>query len=169
MLSLTRKADYAIVALAELAANSATRTSAREIADRTHVPLPVLTNILHQLLHHGLVVSTMGVRGGYSIARAAEQITLAEVIDAIEGPFRLTLCCSEDHTEAARSCDLESNCRVKGPVRFVHRSLRQFLRQITLADLAFGRMPVTLTLHGESPAPVDGGDASKEVIVANGT
>jgi DNA-binding IscR family transcriptional regulator len=91
------------------------------------------------------------------------------VVDAIEGPFRLTLCCSEEHTEASRSCDLESNCRVKGPVRFVHHSLRQFLHQITLADLAFGHRPVTLTLHGESPAPNDGCDASKEVMVAKGS
>jgi Rrf2 family protein len=160
VLSLTRKADYAVVALAELAASRPGKLSARELSDRTHVPLPVLTNILHQLLHHHLVTSTMGVKGGYCVARSPEQITLAEVIDAIEGGFRLALCCTEQPSSADPSCDLEHNCRVREPVRRVHSSLRQFLSRITLAQLVVGQTPVSLGVE-----PVERYESSAATLV----
>ena len=152
MLSLTRKADYAVVALASLARRGAARTSARELADSTHVPLPVLTNVLHQLLRHGLVTSALGSKGGYRLARPPAEISLAELIDAIEGPFKLTLCCSAaegepcatDAPEAA-TCDLEDSCQVKEPLQRVHSSLRQFLNQVSLAHIAFDEVPIGLT------------------------
>ena len=78
MLSLTRKADYAIVALSDLARQSASRSSARAIAERTKVPLPVLTNILHQLHNRGLVTSALGVKGGYALSRPPDAISLAD-------------------------------------------------------------------------------------------
>ena len=144
MLSLTRKTDYAIVALSDIARHGATKSSARAIADRTHVPLPVLTNILHQLLHHGLVTSAMGAKGGYALARPPDRISLAEMIDAIEGSFKLTLCCSDESDSEAEPCDLEMNCQIKESVRRVHRSLRHFLNQVTLAQIAFNEVPITI-------------------------
>lgn len=144
MLSLTRKADYAIVALSDLARRSATKSSARAIAERTQVPLPVLTNILHQLLHHGLVTSAMGAKGGYALARPADRINLAEMIDAIEGSFKLTICCSGEDDLEAEPCDLQMNCQIKEPVRRVHASLRHFLNQVTLAQIAFNDVPITI-------------------------
>ena len=146
MLSLTRKTDYAIVAMAELARRGASRTSAREVAESTKVPLPVLTNVLHQLLHHGLVTSTMGAKGGYCIARPPDQISLAEMIDAIEGSFKLTVCCNSELAQTGDPCDLEENCRIKAPVQRVHSSLQHFLRQITLAQIAFDSVQIGMAL-----------------------
>lgn len=146
VLSLTRKADYAVVALADLARRGTVRASARDIAASTSVPLPVLTNILHQLLHHGLVSSAMGSKGGYRIAKPASEISLAEMIDAIEGPFKLAVCCGPSAECEDDSCDLEDNCQIKEPVRRVHVSLRQFLSQVTLAQIAFGSVPIALTV-----------------------
>lgn len=136
MLSLTRKADYAVVALADLAHRGDSIASARELAQSTQVPLPVLTNILHQLLHCGLVVSVMGSKGGYSLARRADEISLAEIIDAIEGPFKLTACCGEAGDGEDGVCELVDDCRIKEPVRRVHERLRDFLGAVTLAYVA---------------------------------
>lgn len=147
MLSLTRKADYAIVALSDLARGSAARSSARAIAERTKVPLPVLTNVLHQLLRHGLVTSAMGAKGGYALARPAEQINLAEMIDAIEGTFKLTICCQESE-QTTEACELGMECQIKEPVRRVHDSLRWFLSHVTLEQIAFNNVPVGLTVRG---------------------
>ena len=151
MLTLTRKADYALVAMADLAHRAPGRVSAREMARSIRVPLPVLTNILHQLLHKGLVTSTMGSKGGYSLARRPEQISLAEMIDAIEGPFRLTVCCSTECDSERERCELERECSIKEPVRRVHTSLRQFLSGVTLAQIAFHDVSglVTLAVAGE--------------------
>ncbi len=136
MLSLTRKADYAVVALADLARRGDSIASARELAQSTLVPLPVLTNVLHQLLHCGLVASVMGSKGGYSLARPADQISLAEIIDAIEGPFKLTACCGEPDPGDDGNCEMEDDCRIKEPVRRVHERLHSFLGEVTLAYVA---------------------------------
>lgn len=146
MLALTRKADYALVAMAELARRSPSSVSAREVAHRARVPLPMLTNILHQLLRHGLVRSTMGSKGGYQLAKEPSEISLAEMIEATEGGFKLTPCCPGDLGLNDQTCELEETCPVKDPVRYVHQSLRWFLDQVTLAQIAFHTVPIVLGL-----------------------
>lgn len=145
MLTLTRKADYALVAMAELARRFPGHASAREVAHRSHVPLPMLHNILKQLLHEGLVTSAMGPTGGYSLSRAPEQISLAEMVDAMEGRFKLALCCATDF-EADAGCELEPDCQIKGPVRKVHAGMRHFMSGFSLAQIAFDDVPVPLGL-----------------------
>jgi Rrf2 family protein len=146
VLSLTRKADYAVMAMAELARRQPDRASARDLSETLSLPLPILTAVLHQLRQAGLIDSTLGGKGGYSLARVPQLISLAEIIEAIEGPIRLALCCADEHDEDAEGhkCDLESNCRIKEPVRRVHGSLRRFLEQIRLSQLAFGSVPVAV-------------------------
>lgn len=160
MLSLTRKADYALVALAELARRGPGRVSARKIAQGVRVPLPVLTNILHQLLHQGLVTSSRGAQGGYCLSRKADEINLAEVIDAIGGPVRLTMCCSTAGPVEDDVCDLSNTCRIKGPVQRVHQGLRRFLEQVTLAHIAFDSVPINVGL------PVDASCGNRETASA---
>jgi len=144
VLTLTRKADYALLAMAELAHRGTGRASAREIAESINVPVPMLTNLLHQLLRHGLVSSTMGSKGGYQLARRPDEISVAELIQAIEGPFRLTVCCSDEDQGEEQNCNLATNCRIKGSVWKVHESLRHFLGRVTLAQIAFDTVPVQL-------------------------
>lgn len=145
MLSLTRKADYAIVALSDLARESASRSSARVIAERTKVPLPVLTNILHRLLHRGLVTSALGVKGGYALSRSPEAISLMDMIDAIEGTFKLTVCCGESDNES-ETCELQEGCKVVEPLRRVHARLKEFLGEISLSEIAFYGTPIMLNV-----------------------
>ena len=161
MFGLTKKTEYALIALTHLAreremrgngvaegdANSGRcRASAREIADQYGVPLPLLMNILKTLTQHGLVQSTRGARGGYCLAQPAEQISLQNVIQAIEGAVSLTQCTAEDGGETKGLCELTPNCPVRGPVRLINQRFRDFLSQVSIAEIAepeSGADPVT--------------------------
>lgn len=150
MLSISRKTDYALVALAGLVSDGRAGMSAHGLAQRLRLPFPALRNILKALTHHGLLISAKGSRGGYRLARSPEEITLAEVIRAVEGPPRLTLCCSigpdgqEDH-----QCYLEDSCRIKRSVRTVHHNLLEFLARVTLAQIASDHVAETKTFGSE--------------------
>ena len=136
MLLLTRKTDYALLALASLARQTPAGTSARSLAERLNLPLPVLRNILKQLANRGVLKSTRGTRGGYRLARSPHQITLAQLLEAIEGPMRLARCCSVPEGEEEAECRLEESCLIRGNMRRVHASLMQFLDEVTLEQLA---------------------------------
>ncbi|MHC4083508.1 MAG: RrF2 family transcriptional regulator [Planctomycetota bacterium] len=131
----TRKTDYALVALAGLARRNHGSSSARDLADELKLPLPVLRNILKLLASHGLLVSSRGPSGGSQLARPAGDITLAQVIEVIEGPIHLVRCCSTTGDEEPQ-CQLVDSCLIKGNVRRVHESLMDFLNRVTLAELA---------------------------------
>ena len=92
MLTLTRKTDYALISLTHLAQNPGVCTSAREIAELYHMPLPLLMNVLKLLTGRGFVKSVRGPRGGYTLAQSAESISLSDTIRAVEGPIKLVRC-----------------------------------------------------------------------------
>jgi len=151
VLSLTRKTDYALVALTHMATSGAGRMSARKLSFHLDLPLPVLMNILNQLGHAGLVRSVRGANGGFGLARPPAEISLTDVIEAVEGPVRLTLCCPDLQDGSAvndelRRCELEPNCAIKAPIRRVHRLLRSFLSQVTLDQIVAHDIPVKLEL-----------------------
>lgn len=160
MLSLTRKTDYALVALAELAWLDSGRASARQISDRTGVPLPVLTNILHQLVGSGVVRSRQGVKGGYELSKSPAETTITEIIEAIEGPFLLTICGGEEGSvPVGHACDMEPSCRIKEPIRRLQKGLREYLCKVTLESMVDGigpncAGPITV---GVERSPRDGG------------
>ena len=131
---LTRKTDYALVALAALSRAGVSRASARDLARALNLPLPLLRNILKVLASHGLLVSTRGPNGGYQLARAPRGITLAEVLEAVEGPMQLVPCCHLPEEEV--QCRLEDSCHIKGNIRTVHEQLIRFLDDVTLDQIA---------------------------------
>ncbi len=133
---LTRKTDYALVALAGLAHLDRPSASARDLAAELHLPLPVLRNILKILAAHGLLVSARGPAGGYRLARPADEITLRQVVEVIEGPVQLARCCPTAGGEADGHCQIEDSCLIKGKVRLIHESLLEFLSGFTLAEIA---------------------------------
>lgn len=132
---LTRKTDYALVALAGLTRNEDVGTSARDLAEQLHLPLPVLRNILKELASHGMLHSTRGPNGGYRLARRPREITLAQVVEVIEGPVQLARCCPQVPGEEPQ-CQLEDSCMIKSNVRRVHESLMAFLNRVTLDEIA---------------------------------
>lgn len=135
MLALTRRAEYALIAMCHLARVGSRVVSAREIADRHGMPLPLLMNVLKSLTQSGLVRSIRGSHGGYSLAGLAGDVTLSDLVEAMEGPIRLVRCVGQPHAEA--TCDISANCRLRAPILRVHERLKRFLDTITIADLAF--------------------------------
>jgi Rrf2 family protein len=138
MFALTRKTDYALVALATLADERGRvggRLSARQIAERHGVSLPLLMNVLKDLVGGGLLTSTRGAKGGYALARSPEGISVHDVMAATEGPFKVTLCCSEYEEAPCLDCRVVVTCPVTHSVRKLNDRIHDFLREITLADM----------------------------------
>ncbi len=135
MLTLTRKTEYAMIAVCHLAHTGSRVVSAREIADEHNVPLPLLMNVLKRLNRTGQVTSVRGARGGYVLNQRPESITLAGLIEAVEGPVHLVRCVNTG--KDGRRCERSGQCFIRRSVVKVHERLRKFLMGVTMADLAF--------------------------------
>jgi Rrf2 family protein len=131
VLALTKKTDYALIALWHLSRLSDGVVSARELAAKSGIGLPILTNILKELAHHGVVTSSRGVNGGYSLTRSIESISLRHVIEVIEGPVQLVRCAGSN----GEGCELESRCPIRLPAHRVHLRLREFLDTVSVEEL----------------------------------
>lgn len=131
MLRISKLTDYAVVLLGSLAEIPSALVSASGLSERTGLPEPTVAKILKLLAGGGIVVSVRGAQGGYRMERQAQQITLAEVITAIDGPVSLTACV-EGSTE---SCSFAHNCSVNGRWNKVNSAVRGALDGITLADM----------------------------------
>ncbi len=135
MLALTKKTDYALIALLHLAKRPGNIVSAREIAGIYRVPLPILTNILKTLAHAGVLISERGAAGGYGLARPAASITLHELIAAIEGPFQFVRCSPTEAETTQSCCDIKSSCPIRLPAYRIRARLEDFFDNVTLAEL----------------------------------
>jgi Rrf2 family protein len=151
MLRLTKKADYALIALSHLAAREAgASASAKEVAGRHGIPLPLLAKVLQKLARGGLLASVQGTNGGYKLARSADRISVFEVVKAIDGPALLKTCFTEEGC-----CYHTTRCTVREPLRRVHEGIMDLLAGISISDLAResprGQAPAAggfLVLHG---------------------
>jgi Rrf2 family protein len=129
---LSRKADYALLILSYLH-EKPVGGNARSIAEKFNLSRPFVANILKELCQKGFVTSHRGVKGGYSLARPANTISLAELLETVEDGFRLTACNSSHH--AGDACSLTDVCTIHGPMAEVHNRLIGVLRGVTLAEL----------------------------------
>jgi Rrf2 family protein len=131
---VSTRGDYASRALLSLAlgADLSNPTSVRDLAKRTGLPQPYLEQILLSLKGVGLVRSKRGVGGGYVLARSAEQITLAEIVAAVDGPI-VAGDFGEPHKDGA--CDHEGQCVLLGVWADVGNHMREHLSSFTLADM----------------------------------
>jgi len=139
MLKLTKKADYALISvkhLAEVAKHSQTAASAKEIADAYSLPQQALAKILQRLARHGLLISTHGTNGGYTLARPAAQISAMDVIRAIDGPLSITAC-----NTRTGNCLQSETCNVKEPLRKVNETIAGVLGHLSIADMMDPRGP----------------------------
>src|SRR5947209_5578585 len=130
MTLLTRKVDYAILVLSYLH-RQPEGGCAREIADRFQLSRAFVANILKELGHKGFVTSHRGVKGGYVLARPADEVPLVEVIESLDESFRFAECNHPDDD----ACLIASTCPLKGPVAEIHRRIREVLSNMTLADV----------------------------------
>jgi len=130
---LSSLADYAVVMLSAAARHSGeARLSANLLADETGVPLPTAQKLMGRLAASGLLRSARGTGGGFTLARGADQITLADIIEAVEGPIAMTSCVDE----ARHDCGLETACKVRPHWGAVNGAIRGALSGVSLATLA---------------------------------
>jgi len=175
MLSLTRKTDYALLALATLdetlpvpGSSSQNRqidqqpVSVRQIAQNYALPVPQLMNVLKDLQRAGLVRSTRGIHGGYTLAQQPQDISLIRVIEAMEGPLRLTMCCGDDPCDqdgeaaaepsdtggACQPCSVMNRCPVTVGTRKLNEIIITILNQITVRDLMKSDIDVPIEILG---------------------
>jgi FeS assembly SUF system regulator len=132
MIRLARLTDYGIMLLTLLARdrNGAPR-SAREVAARSRLPQPTVSKLLKALAHAGLLETHRGVRGGFRLAKPPEQVSVADIIAALEGPIGITEC-----TAHPGACGVEPLCPVRTNWRRINRAVLEALHGISLAEMA---------------------------------
>ena len=139
MIKLGKLTDYGLVLMTWIARSDRHALhTARDLAATSRVPLPTVSKLLKQLLQSGLLLSHRGVRGGYLLAKDPREISLAEIIVALDGPIAFTDCSSE----AGGMCELEHLCPIRDNQRIINQVVRGALENVSLADLVH---PLRLT------------------------
>jgi Rrf2 family protein len=132
MLRLSKKADYALLSMRHLAAHTDRGAMpARELAETYDIPPELLAKVLQRLVRAGLLESHQGIRGGYGLARSAAGISVADVIQAVDGPLTVTACSEVDHT-----CDQYSKCNIRDPLWRIKDRIVSALAATSVSELA---------------------------------
>ena len=148
MLRLSKKADYALMAMKHLATRTdAASASAREIAEQYDIPIELMAKVLQRLVRRGLLMSHQGTRGGYRLARSTGAISVADIIEAIDGPLTVTACSTE-----AENCDQYAKCNVRDPLWRIRERIVTALATCSLQEIAAdppigADVPALLTLR----------------------
>jgi len=131
---LSHLADYAVVLMTAAARRDAgARLSATELSAETGVPLPTTQKLMGQLTAASLLTSVRGAGGGFTLARPATDISLADIVEAVEGPIAMTVCSGH---EGPSDCALDAHCRVKPLMGVVGNAVRGALGAVSLTELA---------------------------------
>lgn len=136
MLRLNRITDYAVVVLTQMANEPDKRVTAPQLSEESNVPAPTVAKVLKALAKEGVLASQRGVNGGYRLARPAGDISMLEIIRALEGPISLTACVDG----AEGDCNVELLCPVRGNWDRVNTAIRSALADVSLEDMAIPTM-----------------------------
>lgn len=150
MLRISRLTDYGTVVLAHLAGEPDAVCSAADVSTATGIAPPTVSKLLKSLARAGLVSSTRGANGGYRLAREPNDITAANVIDALEGPVSITECSANDS-----HCDFEQVCNVGSAWRRINVAIRHSLDDVSLVDLLKANRPLPRFQFGGAPIVVE--------------
>ena len=133
MLRLSKKSDYALISMKHLAMrpDGGGSSSAREISESYDIPLELLAKVLQRLVRARLLVSVQGTRGGYRLARQAAAISVADVIQAVDGPVTVTACSEDDH-----NCDQFTKCSIRDPLWKIKNRILDALTTVSVAEMA---------------------------------
>lgn len=142
MLRISKMTDYAIMVMVELNASRGEVLNAHVLAERSHLELPTVSKVLKLLVKTGLVDSYRGAAGGYSLERDANDISVAEVVAAIEGPIAMTECSVEEGL-----CSQEANCGLRGNWQRISFAIAEAMENVSLAEMAQPVKPVANPLR----------------------
>ncbi|MGH7790652.1 MAG: SUF system Fe-S cluster assembly regulator [Candidatus Binatia bacterium] len=154
MIRISRLTDYGILLMSHIAAHPERVHNATEVASEARLPAPTVSKLLRLLTKEGLLASHRGVKGGYGLARRPIDISVGQIVAALEGPIAITTCTGSTPGD----CEHESLCPVRGHWHLINLAIRQALESITLADMAGRpqhlRLPTLATLPtAPLPAP----------------
>ena len=131
MIKMSKETDYGVILLAHFASGDRPlRRSARQVASETQLSLPMVSKVLKILARQGLLISRRGVKGGYSLARPADRISVVEIIHAVEGPIAMTEC-----IESPGECCHEPLCQLQSNWRRINEAVTRALSGIMLSDM----------------------------------
>ncbi len=148
MIRLSRLADYGVVLAGFMAGSPARFHNAFDLAEATQLPAPTVSKILAALGRGGVLVSHRGAKGGYRLAKPPAEISVADIVSALDGPISLTLCAER----SGSNCDVESICPNRRGWRKINAGIRKALEDVSLAEMA--GPPMFEALEPIQPAPV---------------
>ncbi|HEX9758310.1 MAG TPA: Rrf2 family transcriptional regulator [Nitrospiria bacterium] len=145
MLRLSKKIDYGLLAMTYIAFhdNESRVINTKEIAEEYSIPGELLAKVLQRLAKKGLILSQNGPKGGYQLAKEPGNISVGEIVKAIEGPIQMMECNQEDH-----QCLQIEKCSVRSPLTKIQQSISNLLDNITLEEMRCDDI-IHLTFHGE--------------------
>jgi len=142
MLRFTKRADYGLMAIHYIAVNDGFgAVSAKRIAEEFAIPPELMAKILQRLAKQRLVVSTNGPKGGYALARRPTEITVGQVIRALEGPINIVSCLEDSE------CPQMEKCNLRRPVHKIQAAITQVLDTMSLAELPSADVPELLSIR----------------------
>jgi Rrf2 family protein len=131
MLKISKKTEYAIIALVDMAGNGQSKlTTAKDLSDRYNIPREILGKVLQSLAKSDFIESYQGVKGGYQLLVPLREININKVIQSVDGPIQLVDCAAEDDC----NCGQIEYCNIKSPMEFIQTELNRFFNNITLQD-----------------------------------
>lgn len=131
MLRISKKTEYAIIALMDMAGNGRNAlVTAKDLSERYNIPREILGKVLQSLAKNALIDSHQGVKGGYQLVVPLKDINIITIIQAVDGPIQLVNCVVEDDC----NCGQIDYCNIKSPMEFIQSELTKFFNQITLQD-----------------------------------
>jgi len=143
MLRFTKRADYGLMAIHYIAINDGFgAVSAKRIAEEFAIPPELMAKILQKLAKQRLIVSTNGPKGGYALARRSAEITVGQVIRALEGPINIVSCLED------ADCPQMEKCNLRRPVQKIQAAISQVLDTMSLAELTSADVPQLLSIKG---------------------
>jgi FeS assembly SUF system regulator len=153
MLRMSKLTDYGIVLMSYLASKTYQQHSAHSLSDAVNMPLPTVQKVLKALSSSNLLTSERGAQGGYNLSRSPKQISIAEIIAAIEGPIALTECVSDDsHCEQASHCDVQTNWAR------INNAVFHALDEVKLSDMFVPQPSGVSPIHFYSSATLQNGE-----------
>ena len=142
MLRFTKRADYGLMAIHYIAVHDEVGTvSAKRIAEEFAIPPELLAKILQRLAKRRLITSQNGPKGGYVLARLPSEVSVGQVVRALEGPINIVSCF--DHG----GCPQEERCNLRRPVQKIQAAISQMLDSMSLAELASEDIPALLSIR----------------------
>ncbi|MFW5426752.1 MAG: SUF system Fe-S cluster assembly regulator [Methylophagaceae bacterium] len=142
MLRMSKLTDYGIVLMSHLASKTYQQHSAQSLSDAVNMPLPTVRKVLKALSNRGLLLSERGAQGGYNLSRSPKQISVAEIITAIEGPIALTECVSDES-----HCEQESHCDVQTNWTRINNAVFHALDEVKLSDMLVPQSSEVSPIH----------------------